>query len=112
MLVRASSTARVIDLTCTAGNPRVSVRRSTVPRTTESHLGLLYRANIHSRHPRRPDFCSWSLLSVGKGNVFMRDMGGLLREVAVSFEIHRTCTSMRNTSSVGGPARQAAPRPR
>src|SRR6266404_4392292 len=87
MFVRASSTARVIDRHCTAGNPRVSVRRSTAPRTTESHLGLLYTANINKRPPRCPDLFSWSLLSVGRGKVFMCDMGGLFGEVVGSLEI-------------------------
>src|SRR6266581_712514 len=81
MLVRASSTARVIDLPCAMGNPRVSVRRSTVPRTTDSHLGLLYRASINNRPPRYPGLRSWSLLATGRGKVFICDMRGLLGEV-------------------------------
>jgi hypothetical protein len=87
MLVIASSTARVIDLHCTAENPRVSVRRSTAPRTTESSLGLLYSANINKRPPRCPDLCPRSLFVVGRGKVFMRDMGGLLGEIVGRFEI-------------------------
>src|SRR6266496_2094779 len=87
MLVRASSTARVIDLHCAMGNPRVSVRRSTVPRTTDSHLGLLYSASINNRPPRYPGFLSWSLLATGRGKVFICDMSGLLGEVVGCFEV-------------------------
>src|SRR6266581_4016132 len=87
MLVRASSTARVIDLHCAMGNPRVSVRRSTVPRTTDSHLGLLYRASINNRPPRYPSFLSCSLLATGHGKVFVCDMRGLLGEVVGCFEV-------------------------
>src|SRR6266581_1840071 len=87
MLVRASSTARVIDLPCAMGNPRVSVRRSTVPRTTDSHLGLLYRASINNRPPRYPGLLSWSLLATGRGKVFVCDMRGLLGEVVGCFEV-------------------------
>src|ERR1700720_2962978 len=85
MLERASSTARVIGLHWTAGNPIASVRRSIAPRT--SHCGLLHTANINKRPPRGPDFLPWSLLSVGRGKVFMDDMGGLFCEVVGSFEI-------------------------
>src|SRR6266849_3081360 len=87
MLVRASSTARVIDLHCAMGNPSVSVRRSTVPRTTDSHLGLLYSASINNRPPRYPGFLSWSLLTTGRGKVFICDMSGLLGEVVGCFEV-------------------------
>src|SRR6266481_5371815 len=81
MLVRASSTARVIDLHCSTGNPRTSARRSTAARATDSHLGLLYRASINNRPPRYPGLRSWSLLSTGRGKVFICDMRGLLGEV-------------------------------
>jgi hypothetical protein len=58
---------RVIDLHCTAENPRVSVRRSTAPRTTDSSLGLLYSANINKRPPRCTDLApDHYLLSVGE----------------------------------------------
>src|SRR6266403_1314682 len=87
MLVRASSTARVIDLHSTAGNPSVSVRRSTAPRTTESNLGLLYSATINNRPPRCPDVRSWSLLTGGRGKIFMCNIGGLLGEVVGGSEI-------------------------
>src|ERR1700757_3476573 len=87
MLVRASSTARVIDLHCATGNPRVSVRRSTAPRTTDSHLGWLYRASINNRPPRYPGVRSWSLLDSGRRKVFICDMRGLLGEVVGSSEI-------------------------
>src|SRR6267154_2867576 len=87
MLVRASSTARVIDLPCAMGNPRVSVRRSTAPRTVENHLGLLYSASINNRPPRYPSFLSCSLLATGHGKVFICDMGGLLGEVVGCFEV-------------------------
>jgi hypothetical protein len=87
MLDRASSTARVIDLHCVAGNPRVSVNRSTAPRTTVSSLGLLCNANINSRPPRGHGFGSSSLLMVGRGEIFVCDMGRLLREVVSSSEI-------------------------
>src|SRR5258708_39515752 len=87
MLVRASSTARVMDLHTTAGNPSVSVRRSTAPRTTESNLGLLYSASINNRPPRCPDVRSWSLLTGGRGKIFMCNIGGLLGEVVGGSEI-------------------------
>src|SRR6266403_4330244 len=87
MFVRASSTARVIDLHCIAGNPRVSVKRSTAPRTTESHLGLPHTANISKRPPRCPDLFSWSLLSIRRGKVFMCGMSGLFGEVVGGLEI-------------------------
>src|SRR5216684_5889133 len=87
MLVRASSTARVIDLPCAMGNPRVSVRRSTAPRTVENHLGLLYSASINNRPPRYPSFLSCSLLATGHGKVFICDMSGLLGEVVGCFEV-------------------------
>src|SRR5882672_3363821 len=87
MLVRASSTARVMDLHSTAGNPSVSVRRSTAPRTTESNLGLLYSASINNRPPRCPDVRSWSLLTGGRGKIFMCNIGGLLGEVVGGSEI-------------------------
>src|SRR6266404_3859020 len=87
MLVRASSTARVIDLHCALGNPKASVSRSTAPRTTESSLGLLYMANISKRPPRGPDLWRRSLLAVGRGKVFTCDMGGLFGEIVGSFEI-------------------------
>src|SRR5258707_15046264 len=86
MLVRASSTARVIDLHSTAGNPSVSVRRPTAPRTTESNLGLLYSASINNRPPRCPDVPSCSLLTGGRGKVFMCDIGRLIGEVVGSSE--------------------------
>src|SRR6266850_7475027 len=81
MLVRASSTARVIDLHCSTGNPRTSARRSTVARATDSHLGLLYRASINNRPFRYPGLRFWSLLVTGRGKVFVCDMCGLLGEV-------------------------------
>src|SRR6266403_932513 len=87
MLVRASSTARVIDLPCAMGNPRVSVRRSTAPRTVENHLGLLYSASINNRPPRYPSFLSCSLLATGREKVFVCDMRGLLGEVVGCFEV-------------------------
>src|ERR1700675_1005860 len=87
MFARASSTARVIDLHCTAAHPRVSVRRSTAPRTTESRRGLLYMANISKRPPRWPDLFSWSLLSVGRGKVFICGMSRLFGEVVCGVEI-------------------------
>src|SRR5260370_38063848 len=87
MLVRASSTARVIDLHCAMGNPRVSVRRSTVPRTTDSHVGLLCSASINNRPPRYPSFLSCSLLPTGHEKVFICDMSGLLGEVVGCFEV-------------------------
>src|SRR5258708_35219149 len=87
MLGRASSTARVIDLHCSTGNPRVSVRRSTAARATDSHLGLLYKASINNRPPRYPGFRSWSLLGSGRGKVFICDMSGLLGEVIGCFEV-------------------------
>src|SRR6266699_5441445 len=80
MLVRASSTARVIDLHCPTGHPSSSARRSTAARATDSHLGLLYRASIN-RPPRYPGLRSWSLLPTGRGKVFICDMRGLLGEV-------------------------------
>src|SRR6266705_4471321 len=87
MLVRASSTARVIDLHCAMGNPRFWVRRSTVPRTADSHLGLLYMVSINNRPPRYPGLRSWSLLATGRGKVFICDMRGLLGEVVGCFEV-------------------------
>src|SRR6266481_6249152 len=87
MLVRASSTARVIDLPCAMGNPRVSVRRSTAPRTVENHLGLLYSASINNRPPRSTGFLSWSLLATGREKVFVCDTRGLLGEVVGCFEV-------------------------
>src|SRR6266404_9150603 len=87
MFVRASSTARVIDLHCSTGNPRASARRSTAARTTDSHLGSLYRANINKRPPRSPAFRSWSLLAAGSGKIFVCDIGSLPGEVVGSSEI-------------------------
>src|SRR5882672_2139320 len=87
MLVKASSTARVIDLPCAMRNPRVSVRRSTAPRTVENHLGLLYSASINNRPPRYTGFLSWSLLATGREKVFVCDMRGLLGEVVGCFEV-------------------------
>src|SRR5260370_7655858 len=84
MLVRASSAARVIDLPCAMGNPRVSVRRSTAPRTVENHLGLLHSASINNRPPRYPSFLSCSLLATGHGKVFISDITRLLCEVLPS----------------------------
>src|SRR5882724_8265280 len=81
MLVRASSTARVIDLHCSTGNPTTSAKRSTAARATDSHLGLLYRVSINNRPPRDPGLRSWSLLATGRGKVFICDMRGLLGEV-------------------------------
>src|SRR5215472_10224866 len=71
MLERASSTARVIDLHCASGNPKSSVSRSTVPRTTDSHLGLLCSASINTNPPSCPDFRSCPSLPVGKKKAFM-----------------------------------------
>src|SRR5882757_4153272 len=87
MLVRASSTARVIDLHCSTGNPRTSAKRSTAARATDSHLGLLYRVSINNRPPRDPGLRSWSLLAAGHGKVFVCDMRGLLGEVVGCFEV-------------------------
>src|SRR5207253_1248206 len=87
MLVSASSTARVMDLQCSAGNPSVPVRRSTAARTIVSHLGLLYSAIINNKPPRCPGFRSWPLLVVGQRNVFMCHSGCLLGEVVGSLEI-------------------------
>src|SRR6185295_18394826 len=82
MLVSASSTARLMDLRCAAGNPSVSASGSTAPRTVESNRGLLYNAIISRRSPGR------SLRSViGCGEVFMRDTGGFLCEVVGGSEI-------------------------
>src|SRR5882672_1698072 len=87
MLVRASSTARVIDLHCSTGNPTTSAKRSTAARATDSHLGLLYRVSINNRPPRDPGLRSWSLLATGRGKVFICDMRGLLGEVVGCFEV-------------------------
>src|SRR5258706_5640035 len=87
MLVRASSTARVIDLHCSTGNPRTSAKRSTAARATDSHLGLLYRVSINNRPPRSTGFLSWSLLATGREKVFVCDMRGLLGEVVGCFEV-------------------------
>ncbi len=73
MLVRASSTARVIDLHCTAGKPRVSVKRSTAPRATESNLGLLYSAKINNGPPRCPDFGFWTIKFIVLANVHQHE---------------------------------------
>src|SRR5215472_3194552 len=86
MLIRASSTARVIDLPCAMGNPRVSVRRSTAPRTVENHTGLLHSASINNRPPRYPRFLC-ALLATGHGKVFICDMRCLLGEVVGCFEV-------------------------
>src|SRR5215469_924756 len=71
MLERASSTALMIDLHCPSGNPKILVSRSTVPRTTESHLGLLYSASINTNPPRCPGFRSCPSVPVGKKKAFM-----------------------------------------
>src|SRR6266567_6282322 len=76
MLVSASSTARVMDLRCAAGNPSVSASGSTAPRTVESNRGLLHSAIISRSPPRCP-----SRSVIGRGEVFMRDMGGFLCKV-------------------------------
>src|SRR5215472_6195408 len=87
MLERASSTARVIDLHCISGNPKVLLSRSTVPRTTESHLGLLYSASINTNPPSLPGFRSCPSLPVGRGKVFIRDAAGLLCKIVGGPEI-------------------------
>src|SRR5882724_280498 len=87
MLVRASSTARVIDLRCTAGNPRVSASGSIAPRTTESNLGLLFSASISKKPRCRPDVRFRPSFVAGRGEVFMCKMSGLLGEVVGGFEI-------------------------
>src|SRR5260370_32119364 len=87
MLIRASSTARVMDLHSVSGKPRVSERRSTAPRTTQNSIGLLRSASISSQPPRGLDSGSWSLLAIGRRKVFMCDMGGFLGEVGGHFEI-------------------------
>src|SRR5258708_31970169 len=87
MLVRASSTARVIDLHCALWNARTSDRRSPAARATDSPLGLLYRASINNRPPRYPGLRSWSLLATGRGKVFVCDMRGLVGEVVGCFEV-------------------------
>src|SRR5258706_3321846 len=87
MVLATSATARLIALPSTAGNPSVSVRRSSATRTTESNLGLLYSDSINNRPPRCPDVRSWSLLTGGRGKIFMRNIGGLLGEVVGGSEI-------------------------
>src|SRR6266403_5961806 len=44
-------------------------------------------ANISKRPPRCPDLFSWSLLSIGRGKVFMCGMSGLFGEVVGGLEI-------------------------
>src|SRR5882724_10217799 len=82
MLVSASSTARVMDLRCAAGNPSISASGSTAPRTVESNRGLLHNVIIS----RKPLGCP-SRSVIGRGEVFMRDMGGFLCEVVGGSEI-------------------------
>src|ERR1700757_74786 len=82
MLLSASSTARVMDLRCAAGNPSISASDSTAPRTAESNRGLLHNAIIS----RKPPGCR-SRSVIGRGEVFMRDMGGLFGEVVGGLEI-------------------------
>src|SRR6266568_3159008 len=82
MLVSASSTARVMDLRCAAGNPSVSASGSTAPRTVESNRGLLHSAIISRSSPRCP-----SQFVVGVGEIFMRDMGGFLCKVVGGSQI-------------------------
>src|SRR5260370_22371197 len=69
------------------GNPRVSVRRSTAPRTVENHLGLLHSASINNRPPRYPALLSCSLVATGHGKVFICDIRGLLGEIGGCFEV-------------------------
>src|SRR5437879_12958160 len=82
MVGSSSSTARVMDLRCAAGNPSVSASGSTAPRTVESNRGLLHNAIISRSPPRCP-----SRFVVGVGEVFMRDMGGFLRKVVGGSQI-------------------------
>src|ERR1700739_2303784 len=82
MLVSASSTARVMDLRCVAGNPSISARGSTAPRTVESNRGLLHNF-IMSRNPSGGP----SRSAIGRGEVFMRDMGRLFGKSVGSLDI-------------------------
>jgi hypothetical protein len=76
---------RVIDRHWPPGNPRVSAKRPTVPRTADSSMGLLYSASINIRPFRRSEFRFLFLLAIGREKVMRYDMGALSRNLFRDF---------------------------
>jgi len=70
------------ELRCAVGNPSISTSASIVPRTVEINRGLLHNVIISRKPLARP-----SRSVIGRGKVFVRDMGGFLREVVGGPEI-------------------------